>query len=89
MEELKKIRDEIDTIDYQMAKLYEKRMQAVQKVVQYKKEHHLPVFDANREQEILQRNANWVEKAYRQSYTNFQKYVMDESKRFQEKEIIE
>ena len=89
MDELKKIRDEIDTIDFQMAKLYEKRLQAVQKVIQYKKDHHLPVLDAAREQAILERNAGWVDAEFSQSYKNFQKHVMDESKRFQEKEIRE
>ena len=51
MEDLKKIRDEIDAIDYQMAQLYERRLKAVSQVIQYKIEHHLPTLDAKREQE--------------------------------------
>ena len=86
MDELKKIRDEIDSIDYQMAKLYEQRLQAVTNVIQYKMEHNLPVLDQNREQEILSRNQTWVSEPYRECYKRFQKYVMEESKQFQQQE---
>ena len=86
MNELNEARKEIDAIDFEMAKLYEKRLQAVQKVIQYKIEHSLPVLDAGREQEIMQRNEQWVQPAYRDSYKRFQTYVMEESKRFQQAE---
>ena len=83
MNDLEKARTEIDSIDLEMAHLYEKRLQAVQKVIQYKMEHQMPIFDSNREQIILERNEQWVQKPYRESYKRFQMYVMEESKRFQ------
>ena len=86
MNELEKARSEIDAIDLEIAHLYEKRLQAVQKVIQYKIEHQMPIFDSNREQIILERNEKWVQEPYRQSYKRFQTYVMEESKRFQKQE---
>ena len=53
MEELKAYRDQIDTIDRQLADLFQQRMDVVDKVGQYKLERKLPVLDAKREQEVL------------------------------------
>ena len=86
MNELEKARQEIDAIDLEMAHLYERRLQAVQKVIQYKMEHQMPILDTHREQEILDRNEHWVQPAYRESYKRFQINVMEESRRFQQLE---
>lgn len=86
MNELEKARQEIDAIDLEMAHLYERRLQAVQTVIRYKIEHQMPILDANREREILERNENWVQPKYRESYKRFQTKVMEESKRFQQLE---
>ena len=86
MNELEKARLEIDAIDLEMAHLYERRLQAVQRVVQYKIENQMPILDSNREQLILKRNEMWVRPQYRESYKKFQTYVMEESKRFQNQE---
>lgn len=48
MNELEKYRDEITAIDGEMAELFEKRMSAVHKVADYKKERGLPVLDSAR-----------------------------------------
>ena len=53
MDELKQYRDQIDTIDRQLAELFQQRMDVVDKVGQYKLERSLPVLDAKREQEVL------------------------------------
>ena len=53
MDELKVYRDQIDTIDRQLADLFQQRMDVVDKVGQYKLARHLPVLDAKREQEVL------------------------------------
>ena len=47
-------RKEIDSIDAEIAKLLEKRLDVVNAVAAYKDEHGMPVFDAAREQEKLQ-----------------------------------
>ena len=53
MEELKGYRDQIDTIDRQLAELFQQRMDVVDGVGRYKLERGIPVLDAKREQEVL------------------------------------
>ena len=48
MNQLEKARQTIDSIDEQIAQLYEQRMDAVEQVLNYKKENHLPILDASR-----------------------------------------
>lgn len=42
-----------DTVDAQLAALFERRMKAVLSVAEYKKAHGLPIFDAAREKVVL------------------------------------
>ena len=51
---LKPIRDEIDKIDDQLIELFTKRMECSRKVAEYKMDNGLPIFNAEREQEILE-----------------------------------
>ena len=46
-------RRELDELDAEMVRLFVRRMEIVQGIGQYKKEHHLPVLDAQREREKL------------------------------------
>ncbi len=50
---LDEIRQEIDTIDAQLLPLFIERMKCAEQVAEVKKEKNLPVFNAEREQEIL------------------------------------
>ena len=51
--ELKDLRCEIDRIDEQLVKLFVQRMEISAQVAAYKKEHQLPIFVPEREQEKL------------------------------------
>ena len=53
MDALEQARREIDTVDAQLATLFERRMKAVLSVAEYKKAHGLPIFDAAREKVVL------------------------------------
>ena len=53
--DLKNYRNQLDTIDDQMAALFKQRMEIVRKVADYKKETNTPVMAAGREREILYR----------------------------------
>lgn len=55
MEDLSKIRSKINEIDNQIVKLWKERMEACLDVARYKKENNLPVLDAKRERELLNR----------------------------------
>lgn len=55
--ELSDIRKEIDEIDSQLLPLFLRRMKCAEQVAAVKKEKNLPIFNAQREQEILDRAA--------------------------------
>lgn len=59
--DLKDIREQIDGIDAELAKLFGRRMELAQKVAQYKQENNLPVLDVEREREIVQRAESAVQ----------------------------
>ena len=86
MKKIEEVRNEIDEIDKKMAELYVQRMDAVKKVIAYKKEYNLPVFDKKREQDMKKNRKSWVPEEYQKSYFRFLQWIMDESKQFQNKE---
>ncbi len=51
--DLKEIRNEIDEIDAELVKLFEKRMSTVKRVAEYKIENNMPIFNSKREREII------------------------------------
>ena len=53
--ELQDYRNQLDTVDDQIAGLFRQRMELVKQVADYKKEHNTPVLAANRERDILYR----------------------------------
>ena len=84
MDELQLARQEINAADEEMARLFEKRMEAARKIAAYKKEHGLPVFDEVREKQVLESGAERVEDdELRGYYTEFLRDVMTVSKQFQ------
>ena len=55
MEDLKQLRQQINDIDQEMVKLFERRMKVSSKIGQFKKENNLPIYDKNREEQVLKR----------------------------------
>ena len=55
MDELEKLRAEIDEIDGQMVALFERRMGVTERVGRYKQARGIPVLDPGREQQVLER----------------------------------
>ena len=60
MSELQEARDVIQSVDRQMAVLFEERMEAVRKVAAYKKERGIPVLDEKQEETVLTRNCEYI-----------------------------
>ncbi|MBO4978956.1 MAG: bifunctional chorismate mutase/prephenate dehydratase [Clostridia bacterium] len=84
MKDLGTIRKEISEIDAEMAKLFERRMNACRDVAEYKREHALPILDAAREAEILAKGADRIEEpSLREYYAQFMKDVMKNSRAYQ------
>lgn len=84
MNELECARKQINEIDAEMARLFEKRMQASKTVASYKKEHALPILDSVRENEIIAKNASFIEDAsVREYYVQFLRQTMAISRSYQ------
>ena len=58
MNNLDDIRHEIDSIDKELIGLFEKRMDLVKYVIEYKIKNNMNILDASREDFILEKNRN-------------------------------
>lgn len=84
MTKLEQARKEINEIDQQMASLFAARMKAVELVAAHKKEHGLPILDTAREEEIIRKNAQYMQdETLKSYYVNFLKYNMSLSRSYQ------
>ena len=82
--DIKDIRKDITRTDDQIARLFEERMMLAAQVAEYKKANSLPIYDAEREEEVLRKGAARVSDPEIQSYYhNFQKKVMELSRNYQ------
>lgn len=88
LNKLEKARINIDLIDQEMAKLFEKRMQEVNEVITYKMEQGLPIFDQKREQQVIEKNLKYINnnelKPYYEAFLNA---LMGISKEYQSKKL--
>jgi monofunctional chorismate mutase len=85
MNKLEHARLIIDEIDQQMALLFKARMLAVQDVLTYKIENHLPVLDSKRESLMMDKNVSrFNSKELEQYYVQFLKSILEISRKYQE-----
>ena len=85
LDEARKI---INEVDREMAKLFEKRMQAAEMVAEYKKDRGLAIYDALREEEVVRKNsANIENEELREFYVSFLKNNMAVSRAYQSRLI--
>ncbi len=84
MTKLDEARSIINRVDKEIASLFCERMRAASLVAQYKAEHGLPIFDSQREKEVIARNSTLIEDdTLREYYIPFLQNVMDVSKSYQ------
>lgn len=84
MNDLQKARQIINETDVEMARLFERRMDAARLVASYKKEHGLPIDDPVREAELIKRNTALIaDEEYRSYYVNFLQSTIALSKNLQ------
>ena len=77
-------RERIQGIDAEMARLFCLRMQAVKDIAAYKKQQGMPVFDGQRERELIERNTALIEDAPLQPYyLRFLQNTMQLSREYQ------
>ena len=78
------LRLRIDEIDKDLMRLLELRFQVVKKIGDYKKEHHLPIFDAKREADVLSMRKKQLQN--KDNWPHFEalfKQIMDISKKLE------
>ncbi len=81
LEDARKI---INEVDAQMAALFEKRMKAVEMVFEYKKEFGLPIFDAKREEAVIEKNSALIaDEGLKEYYIEYLKNMMAVSRAYQ------
>ena len=84
MSELDKIRENINSIDEQMAQLFEKRMEMSEQVAAFKKARGLSIRDAERERELIDPNRRHItDPAVASYYVQFLRGVLDLSCAYQ------
>lgn len=86
MNKLEEARSIINEIDKSIVELFEKRIEVVNEVIEYKKENSLPIEDSNREEELLNKNLGYLKnKELTPYYTKLQKCMFEISKEYQSK----
>lgn len=86
MNDINEARKIIAETDGAIASLFERRMAAVEEIAKYKKEHALPIVDAEREAALLEKNLSAIENAeYRPYFVGVFKALTDVSKSYQRK----
>lgn len=86
MNKLEQARKIINEVDSEMAKLFEKRMDAVKAVIEYKLENSMEIYDASREEEVIERNLKNIQnEEYKVYYREYIINMMKLSKQYQQK----
>ena len=84
MNSLEKARETINRVDSEMAALFTERMRAAELVAAYKKEHGLPITDAEREAAVIRSGAERVDDPIlREYYVRFIQETMALSRAYQ------
>lgn len=82
---LEELRKEIDEIDKNIMKNFEKRMKIVSKIADYKKKAGLNTYDPNREKLVIEKNMRHIEDINLLKYAEkLLQYEMDLSKMYQQ-----
>ncbi|MCQ2454350.1 MAG: chorismate mutase [Clostridia bacterium] len=86
MEDLSQARELIDRADRELAAAFKRRMEASVMVAAYKREHGLPILDAEREKAVLEKHTLYMDDPTLQPYfTDLLKHCMALSRAWQHK----
>lgn len=89
MTKLESCRNEIDQIDEEIIKLYEKRMEIVKEVINYKLDNNIEILDSSREEKMLNKNLTKISKdEYKKYYKDVLTGFLKASKEMQ-KDILD
>lgn len=86
MDELELFRREIDNIDRQLVELFEKRMETVLKIGEYKTKKNIPILNSSREEEVISKNIGYLRDNSLKDYLkDFLINLMEISKKLQKR----
>jgi chorismate mutase / prephenate dehydratase len=84
MEDLEKLRVDIDYIDSELVKLFEQRMETVLKVAEYKMRNNIEILNRSREEAVIKKAAALLKnKAFEEELAKFFTSLMEGSRRLQ------
>lgn len=87
--DLNQLRESIDSIDSQILELFEKRMELCKNVAVYKKANNLPIFQSNRENQIIEKvREKTTNPGLKNGSAVLFTAIMDISKYLQQQEIM-
>ena len=88
MNKLENARNDINIIDEQLAKLFVKRIKAVQCVIEYKIENNMPILDEAREMTVIKNNIEKLDNKHLEKYyEQFIINLMDICKQYQKDQL--
>jgi len=82
--DLQKLREQIDNIDDSILELFKMRLNMVGMVAEYKKQNNLPILNAEREREILERICSECDVAVKGYAERLFNTIMELSRTYQE-----
>ena len=85
--DLEQARKEISSIDEELVPLFTRRMEAAAQVARYKKEHHLPVLDRERERAILNKVGEAAGETFEKDVRMLYSTIFDLSRSYQNRLI--
>ena len=78
-------REQIDEIDKTLAENFEKRMEVVSLVAEYKRQNNIATFDPTREQKMIEKNQSYIKNdMLKKYYVELLKKQLEVSKQYQE-----
>lgn len=86
--DLPQLRQRIDQLDHEIARLLTERMEISGEVAVYKKANNLPIYHPEREKLVIEKVCALTKPEYRESLANIYQCIMDQSKKAQ-KALIE
>jgi chorismate mutase/prephenate dehydratase len=90
MGKLDKLRNEIDDIDKKLIELFEKRMEIVLEVAEYKKKNNIPILNREREHEVINKNVSYLrDKRMQKETQEFFESLMSISRKYQSKQLFD
>jgi len=89
MAELQELRVQIDEIDRKLIELFEKRMEVVAQVAEYKLQKGIPILDSEREKAVIEKNLSMLKnKQLEAEAKDFFEHLMALSRSFQAKKHL-